>query len=180
MSNNKRGRGRPRGTGLDDSPTLKKVADLLADDPSLAPTTAMKRVLPKPDETTVRRLQVKWREQGAKYLADAQARRAAVPAPTRGAGASYAPRTIGQIVEAQRKMQDALGPGFRAAQELMNTPGMAAAREAARRYHEDPTLRAFREIQNDPVVRAMREFHNSPEARLLREMQAAKRLLGGF
>ena len=42
MSSIKRSRGRPRGTGLDDSPTLKKVADMLAANPSLKPTAAIK------------------------------------------------------------------------------------------------------------------------------------------
>ena len=97
MSTNKRGRGRPPGTGLDDSPTLRKVADLIAANPSLKPTTAIKRVLERPTDTAVRRLQGKWKEHGPRYRAEAQARRS-VPA-TRRASRSHAPRTARQIFE---------------------------------------------------------------------------------
>jgi hypothetical protein len=68
MSTTKRNRGRPRGTGLDDSPTLRKVAEMLAADPSRKPTAAIKRALDKPTETAVRRLQGKWKDQGVRYL----------------------------------------------------------------------------------------------------------------
>lgn len=33
MNSNKRSRGRPVGTGLDDGPTLKKVADMIVANP---------------------------------------------------------------------------------------------------------------------------------------------------
>lgn len=164
----KRTRGRPRGTGLDDGPTLRKVADMLAADPSLKPTTAIKRALDKPTETAVRRLQGKWQHQGARYQADALARRSAVPAPTRRVSAPYSPRTSRQVLEAHRRMQDAY-PALRAAQEMMNSPGFMAAQEAARRINESPSMRA------------MRELHESPTFRAIREAQAQmSRMLGGY
>lgn len=192
MSSTKRNRGRPRGTGLDDSPTLRKVADLLATDPALKPTTAIKRVLDRPDETAVRRLQGKWKDQGVKYSGDAQARRAAVPAPTRRTGTSYSPRTARQLVEAHRRMQDALSPTMRAAQEMMNSPAMLAAQEAARRFQESPAMRAIEELRSNPTIRAMEELQNSPTMRAMRELQESPtmraiheaheqmRLLNGF
>lgn len=73
-------------------------------------------MLDKPDETSVRRLQGKWRDQGAKYLADA--RRPSAP--------DY-PRTARHVFEAHRRIQDALSPAMRAAQEMMNSPAMLAA-----------------------------------------------------
>lgn len=197
MSSNKRTRGRPRGTGLDDSPTLRKVADMLAADPSLKPTTAIKRALDKPTETAVRRLQGKWQHQGTRYLADAQARRSAVSVPARRASAPYSPRTARQMLEAHRRMQDALGPSMRAAQELANSPRFMAAQEAARRLQESPAFRAAQELVNSPAflaaqeaarrihespsMRAMRDLHESPTCRAIRDAQAEmSRMLGGY
>ncbi|HEX3495882.1 MAG TPA: hypothetical protein VHT02_01695 [Methylocella sp.] len=45
MSIEKRPRGRPRGSGKNDLPHLAQVAHLIVRDPSLKPTTAMKRVM---------------------------------------------------------------------------------------------------------------------------------------
>ncbi|APX67933.1 hypothetical protein AV944_18110 (plasmid) [Sphingomonas sp. LK11] len=192
MSSTKRNRGRPLGTGLDDSPALGKVADMLAVAPSLKPTTAFKRALDKPTETAVRRLQGKWKDEGAKYLADAKVRRAAVPAPARRSSAPYSPRTARQVFEAHRRMQDALSPAMRAAHEMMNSPAMLAAQEAARRLHESPAMRAIEELRNSPTMRAIEELHNSPTMRAMRELQesptmraineahAQMRLLSGY
>lgn len=169
MSSIKRTRGRPRGTGLDDGPTLRTVADMLAADPSLKPTTAIRRALDKPTETAVRRLQGKWQHHGAQYRANAQARRSVVPMPVRRPSPPYSPRTARQMMEAHRRMQEALGPSIRAAQELANSPAFLAAQEAARRIHESPS------------VRAMRELHESPTFRAIREAQAQmSRMLGGY
>lgn len=180
MSSTKRSRGRPRGTGLDDSPTLRKVADMLAADPSIKPTTAIKRTLDKPTETAVRRLQGKWKNEGAKYLAECRARRSAVPVPTRRASASYSPRTAREMFEAHRRMQEALSPAMLAAHEMMNSPGMMAAQEAARRLRESPAMRAIEELQNSPTMRAMRELQASPAMRAIQEAHAQMRLLGGY
>lgn len=191
MSSNKRGRGRPLGTGLNDAPTLGSIADMLAADPAMKPTRAIKRILDKPSETTVRRLQGKWKIEGARYLAEAQARRAIVPAPARRSSVPYSPRTARQLFEAHRRMQDALSPAMRAAHEMMNSPAMLAAQEAARRFHESPTMRAIEELrssptmraieefQNSPTMRAMRELQDSPTMRAIREAQAQMRLLNG-
>lgn len=193
MNNNKRGRGRPIGTGLNDSPTLAKVGDMIAANPKLRPTTAIKRALSKLDPSTIRRLQVKWKAGAAEYLAEAEARRAAAsaPIPVRRASVPYFPRTGRHIMEAQRRMQEALGPGFRAAQELMNSPGMRAAQDAARRYQESPAMRAIEELGNSPTMRAIEELQNSPTMRAIcelqdspmmraaREMEKVQRLISG-
>ncbi|MBN2973983.1 hypothetical protein JW805_18415 [Roseomonas aeriglobus] len=171
MNSNKRSRGRPVGTGLNDGPTLKKVADMIVANPSLRPTTAIRRALDKPEPSSIRRLQVKWKAGKAQYMAEAQARRAAASMPARRVSAPYSPRTGRHIAEAHRKMQEALGPGFRAAQEMMNSPGMRAAQEAARRYQESPALRAIEEFRNSPTMRAIEELQNNPTVRLMRELQ---------
>ena len=78
-----RPRGRPRGTGKNDTPFLQQVADLIVEDPNLRKTTAIKRVLDlthlKPGEmenTVIRRLQHKWKIEGPRLLEEARGRRA--------------------------------------------------------------------------------------------------------
>jgi hypothetical protein len=51
----KRGRGRPRGTGKADGPTLRRIADLIKADPTLRPTTAIKRTVGTQNPSTIRR-----------------------------------------------------------------------------------------------------------------------------
>jgi len=52
-------RGRPKGTGIDDSPQLQKIAELIAADPALKPTTAIK-ALGVTDPSVIRRLRDKF------------------------------------------------------------------------------------------------------------------------
>lgn len=173
MSSNKRGRGRPIGTGLNDAPILNRIADMIVADPALRPTTAIRRCLDKPGSSNIRRLQVKWKAGAADYLAQARKRRAAAlaPTPARRVNGGYTPHTARQIMEAQRKMLASLdSPTLRAAREMMNSPAMLAAQEAARRIQESPAMRAI-EYMNSPTMRAMRELHDSPTMRAMREMQ---------
>jgi hypothetical protein len=51
-------RGRPKGSGIDDSATLQRVAELMGADPDLKPTTAI-RMLGIDDPSTIRRLRDK-------------------------------------------------------------------------------------------------------------------------
>ncbi|SCX31835.1 hypothetical protein [Agrobacterium rosae] len=65
----KRMRGRPTGTGVDDQRFLDEVADLLLNDPRMKPTAAMRHVIKErkgqwtaaSEEAMKRRLQVKWK-----------------------------------------------------------------------------------------------------------------------
>jgi hypothetical protein len=79
MSDAKRPRGRPRGTGKDDTTYLQQVAGLLVRDPTLKPTTAMKRVMAsrswaETEPTLIRRWQSKWQRDRANFLAAEQER----------------------------------------------------------------------------------------------------------
>lgn len=169
MSTIKRGRGRPPGTGLNDHPTLNKVADVLLANPRLKPTTAMGRVLDKPGRSTVRRLQVKWRAKGEIYLAEAEARRAAEQQAHRQSLEATIRRQSAQAYRASRGMGAALAaldsPAMRAIQEALNSPAMRAMRE----LQDSPTMRALNELQNSPAMRAVRELHNSPTMRAMQE-----------
>ena len=63
--------GRPRGTSLDDRQQLQSIAALLAADPKLKPTTAL-RALGVVDPSTVRRLRDKFRIEQASLMAEAR------------------------------------------------------------------------------------------------------------
>ncbi len=177
-SSSKRGRGRPVGTGKDDTPILSKVADLMAADPRLKVTPAVRRVLGNPDAATVRRLQVKWQAGGDKHLAAARDRRTVASMPVRRAATSYSPRMARQIAEAQRKVSGMLGTGTwenstsAALQAAYNEPGMKAMREV----YDSPAMRAARALYDDPTMRAMRELHDSPTMRAMRELQGSPTL----
>jgi hypothetical protein len=54
-------RGRPKGSGLDDRISLRAISDMLEADPTLRPTTAIKRI-GVTDPSTIRRLRDKLRQ----------------------------------------------------------------------------------------------------------------------
>ncbi len=175
MNSSKRGRGRPIGTGKDDTPTLNKVADLMAADPRLKVTPAIRQVLGNPDAATVRRLQVKWQTGRDKHLAAAQDRRSVASMSARRVAPSYSPRMVRQIAEAQRKVSGMLGTGTwenstsAALRAAYDEPGMKAMREV----YDSPAMRAARTLYDDPTMRAMRELHDSPTMRAMRELQGS-------
>ncbi len=63
--------GRPKGSGVDDSRQLASLAALLAANPALKPTTAI-RSLGVEDPSVIRRLRDKFRMDQAKLMADAR------------------------------------------------------------------------------------------------------------
>lgn len=60
MSTKKTRRGRPKGSGIDDSAPLLQIAALMAEDPDLKPTTAIRR-LGISEPSTIRRLRDKFK-----------------------------------------------------------------------------------------------------------------------
>lgn len=59
MAEQKRSRGRPKGTGIDDTDHLEQVREMIVRDPSLKPTTAIK-ALGFENESVIRRLRDKY------------------------------------------------------------------------------------------------------------------------
>ena len=73
--------GRPKGSGLNDRRQLETIAALLAADPKLKPTTAI-RSLGVNDPSTIRRLRDKFRQEQARLMASARrSARASAPRP---------------------------------------------------------------------------------------------------
>lgn len=70
----KKTRGRPKGTGTDDSLALAKVADRLVACPAMRASTAMRRDCPTIETTLLRRLQRKWKTEKSTLIAEASKR----------------------------------------------------------------------------------------------------------
>jgi hypothetical protein len=105
MSNAKHARGRPRGTGKDDTGYLEKVAELLVRQPSLKPTTAMKQVMAgrnrlETEATLLRRWQSKWQRDGSRFLMTARES----AKPRRTLREQIAGIASGQITELERQL----------------------------------------------------------------------------
>jgi hypothetical protein len=135
MTPTKRPRGRPPGSGIDDMPALIQVADLLVGDPSLTPTTAMKRVMRSRtnwgaiDATLLRRWQDKWKHQGAALRVAAQER--ARPKPTMAES----------IIEARR----ALAEWSKALKDASEIPALAEWSKALKDASEIPAIKKWDE-----------------------------------
>lgn len=181
----KKQRGRPKGTVIPtDRKALNAVADLILREPTLRPTTAIKRVVPNWTDSVVHRLIGKWRKEREALIAEAQQREdvRAVRRNSAGAGAaSYSGANIhanirhlydNQAVRAAREFANS--PAIKAMQAMMDSPAMKAMRE----MHDSPAFRMVREMQNSPEMRMIREIQNSPVMKIMREQQRIQRLSG--
>ena len=158
MASDKRPRGRPPGEGKKDSRYLMQVADLLVRDPSLKPTTAMKRVMcsrkdwDETDETLLRRWQIKWKKNGESFLGAARER--SLPKPV-SSGTAYYPNTgagtpnpLQEQFMRDSRMRDILDP-----------PGMRLMRQMERQE------------------KLMRDMIDPPGARMMRKMEQQERIM---
>jgi len=84
--------GRPKGSGIDDSQQLARIAALLAADPKLKPTTAI-RSLGIEDPSLIRRLRDKYRAKQAVSETNARQKTTAKPKPKAAANGVENPET---------------------------------------------------------------------------------------
>ena len=153
----KRGRGRPPGEGKRDTPYLERAADLCVADPSMKPTTAMKRIMRtrndwgSSDETLLRRWQVKWKGNAAALLSAARdradARHAVVVKPT-------PPRSWMEIMEMVR-----------------TSPVMKLLEDVRRATENSPFLRIMAQLDSSPMMKVARQWENSPALKLLKQIE---------
>ncbi len=118
MSPLKTRRGRPKGTGIDDTPMLEEIDSLIAANSELKPTTAIK-ALGITDPSTIRRLRDKYKEYAA--MDNSTAYRAQTPKPHPNyrddahrearAMALVAPRdrTISEVVNGSARTREPVG-----------------------------------------------------------------------
>jgi hypothetical protein len=78
LTSSKSLRGRPKGSGIDDNTRLQQVAALIAADPALKPTTAIKRIGVK-DPSAIRRLRDKFQLAQDELMKTARRTRKATP-----------------------------------------------------------------------------------------------------
>lgn len=180
----KRMRGRPVGTGIDDAPMLRRIADLIVRQPGLRPTTAFKQCQKRPSQSQVRRIQDKWRKGNAHFLAEAEARLATERQAQLGARQLIARSRQSTVFDPFGPL-DALSERVR---QLTATAQFAKAFELATRTSSDSLLnrltrqihggsyaRAVRGWENSSYLRAVRAFENSPLTRLTRQLEENQR-----
>jgi hypothetical protein len=111
-------RGRPRGTGKNDNPVLAQVADLLVNNLSLTPTTAMKRIIRTrtdwgaSDATLLRRWQAKWQTNKDSLLAAASER-----------ARPKSQVTLPQLIEGIVAVADTIDAFQRQVEQVVGQPG---------------------------------------------------------
>jgi hypothetical protein len=133
MTNTIRKRGRPKGTGLDDTTSLHRIADIIAANPAIKRTSAIKKI-GVTNPSIVRRLRDKFAEEETALMADARRRLASqtTSATTANHGskvngaAPQAPRFDGlAFVAAAAANARAKGGKPLQAQALANTSGQS-------------------------------------------------------
>lgn len=154
-------RGRPRGTGKNDTPYLAQVAEFMVVDPKLKPTTAMKRVIATrrnwgaTDDTLLRRWQDKWKNVGADLLSAAKERAASKPIRSSGYRSS---------------------PGY-------GTVTETATMMLMRAIDDTPMMKAMRAIEESTTMKLMREMQriedliDPPWQRKMREQERLERTM---
>ena len=188
----KRKRGRPRGPSKDDQLLLAKIADDLVADPSLKPTTAMRRrtkgILPCP----VRRLQGRWKDSGEQYLAAAHARRKAATerAQERSYHSGPAYGVAGSFDRLSRQMAAGEPPygvagsferlSRQMAEQINGTAFLGESRRLARLVQdtiESPALREARRVleQTDSIRKATEAAYGAPLHRMMEDMEREHR-----
>jgi uncharacterized protein (DUF1330 family) len=158
------------------------MADLIASDSSVRPTTAIRRILSTPNDADLRRLQVKWKESGQDLLAQARARRdARIEADRRQRRIAFEQR----LKASQDRIAESISAitggysAFRAARDLYDNPAMKTARDlynspalkAARDLYDSPAMRTARDLYDNPAMKAARDLYESPAMRAAREFE---------
>jgi hypothetical protein len=160
----KRARGRPRGSGKPDGSTLRQVGELLAEDPKLRPTTAIKRLIGIKNNSDIRRLQVKWRAEGKTLLSQAKERRERRPVS--------APVAAWRDPRLMQRINEMLGPWATARSAWLESPAVKAAIEGHARLAEllrpSPAMQAA--IDETNRWRRQLEQSSNVESLALRKM----------
>lgn len=184
---NKRPRGRPKGTEINDGRYLDQVADLMVKDRSLKKTPAIARIVEKnfsPHEYSKmeRRLLRKWNKTSTERLAAARERQAdarnsvshsggsvqigsVIAAMESSLGIGHAlramqPSVLGSIGAAMSH-QDQIGKIAKQMDDLINPPGLRVLQE------QEQMMQRYRDIIDPPYLRQMREQEESMQ-RILR------------
>lgn len=184
-----RRRGRPPGTGRDDGNALAAVADILQAHPGMKPTTAMRRQAGgAATDSGLRRLQVKWKVEGSRLLAEAagRAREKEKPRehdPTRSAAATAIAMSVHVASMACPKSASTVAGQHARLLESIRNPDWkrSATAEAIHTLwaveHADPVHRMVRDYGRE-MARLGVDLTGSASATLSREMADLSRIAG--
>jgi hypothetical protein len=182
----KRKRGRPLGSGKNDESLLMQVARFRFLDPTLKPTTAMKRVIhsrkdwPETSDTLLRRLQAKWRASGNAFEARAvEEMTLKPPAAHCGAFAGVSSWAYISELETLRQLQEQIGKMF-AVPEIIKLQEAAAllGREISEACNLKASVQAAEAMRSfDRELKA--HFGGSEFQEFLRAAEAADRQIRG-
>jgi hypothetical protein len=103
MTTGKRQRGRPKGSGINDYETLLRIAEIVAANPSIKPTTAIKQAGVN-NPSTIRRLRDKFSEQGDQLLAEVQGRHVNGAPVTQPAGRQRIHATVSPATKVSQRI----------------------------------------------------------------------------
>ena len=174
--NDKRRRGRPVGSGLNDMPVLKQMADMMVRTLRLRATTALHRIEPDVNPATKRRIQMKWKQQGQQLLAEAEARlnernRVEVPIrPNMDGGVAYARRAIDEMLGMRRYEPITASLSAMAVQSALQAQVLQCSRHV-RDLQESAAMQAMRALENSPSMRAARGLDDSLLGRMARDLE---------
>lgn len=160
MTSEIRRRGRPCGTGKNDTSHLRRVADLLIENPKMTATSAMKQILRTDEDNTatlesrVRRLQGKWRREKEVHLSDARARMRACTEVRR---AQVSGARLNEIASALGVVQSGAIAQIMKAASLAESP----ASRAFKMLHEDQER--WKNLLDPSGIRKMLEQHRKLE-----------------
>jgi hypothetical protein len=165
-----------------------QMAALMTRTPGLKATTAARRIIPAISESHLRRLQVKWKEEGHKFM-NAASHQNDPSMTDEGLAASGAGSRIQSQGESEttmnthfdsgemlQRLQNQLSIAAWVAEEnlsRMNQPAADAIRryeEQMRQFQDSPAMKHFREHEE-----RMRRFQDSPAMKLFREHEERMR-----
>jgi hypothetical protein len=103
MTTGKRQRGRPKGSGINDRETLVRIAEIVAANPTIKPTTAIKQA-GVTNPSTIRRLRDKFSEQGDQLLASVRGRQGNGASVTQLAGRPRINATVNPATKVSQRI----------------------------------------------------------------------------
>ncbi|MBI1386005.1 MAG: hypothetical protein GC150_13955 [Rhizobiales bacterium] len=159
MAEKKAKRGRPKGSGIDDSEMLAKIAAIMAADPEVKPTTAIKKAgITNP--STIRRLRDKFSQDERKLMKAAggkpQRRKAAPAAAKKAAKPAAAPKVAAKAPAAKAAKA---APARKAAAKAPAPAAPAARKPAAKAA---PARKAAAPAAKKPAAKATKAAAKAP------------------
>tara|TARA_R110001606_G_scaffold356803_3_gene508195 strand:- start:195 stop:737 length:543 start_codon:yes stop_codon:yes gene_type:complete len=180
MKNENRGPGRPKGSGIDDRPILRSIAECLVDQQERKVASVYKNLDPDWTEASVRRIQAKWKAVGQGLLKCVRDQRSEEHTSGHRAGGQKSINNIVAMALIAKKQTDLLcGSGAKKPLLLLN---ITASRRLLEEFHNAPAQRLIREYNNSPSMQIIRATKNSPVMRAAMGLrsEAEERILAKF